>query len=508
MPDYMFLLESRLSPEQRAAMMRVQELSAALGLNVYLTGGTVRDLITGASLRDLDFSVEGNPSRIVRELEKGGAKIVSEDEKLRYAEVNLAGDCDGSIAAARDDHYVRPGTRPEIRWSTIMEDLRRRDFSLNAIAISLNPASRGLLLDPTNGLSDIERGEVRALTIHSFTNQPVRLLRVLRYAARMGFKLESRTQEWFDLAIERDLHHTISPEEAGTELRAVSREERPGVVLKAWEQHDLLEAIHPVLARRHPDYDAIARLVKVREDLFTAGLRPRLVTPMLLAILGRLKERELGSVLSKTGYRSAEAGRVLEFEEEALAAQKELTGRKAKAPIEVYRFLEKLALDQMTYLLAESRNSGALSKIRAYLNKWRPIRSALPVVVNELEALGFPRGLKFDGIVEQVFAMQLTGRGKTPEERQKILRKLSGIKEVPKKKEKEKKPAKAAEKHHYGSSAVAGAKPEHGAGSGVKLAAKHPRKAAGAAAKHSARRSAGRSHGKKSVGGRKSRGRK
>ncbi len=250
MPDYMFLLESRLSPEQRAAMMRVQELSAALGFNVYLTGGTVRDLVTGASLRDLDFTVEGNPSKIARELEKGGAKIISEDEKLRQVEIQFAGDCEGSVAAARDDHYVRPGTRPEIRWSTIMEDLRRRDFSLNAIAISLNPASRGLLLDPTNGLSDIERAEVRALTIHSFTNQPARLLRVLRYAARMGFKLEARTQEWFDLAIERELQHTIMPEDAGAELRAAAREERPALVLKAWEEHELLEVIHPVLTSK------------------------------------------------------------------------------------------------------------------------------------------------------------------------------------------------------------------------------------------------------------------
>src|SRR5579863_1453641 len=317
MPDYMFLLESRLSPEQRAAMMRVQELSAALGSNVYLTGGTVRDLITGASLRDLDFTVEGNPSKIVHELEKGGAKIISEDEKFRSAEINFAGDCEGSISAARDDHYVRPGTRPEIRWSTIMEDLRRRDFSLNSIAISLNPASRGLLLDPTNGLSDIERGEVRALTIHSFTNSPVRLLRVLRFSARMGFKLEQRTQEWFDLAIERELHKTITPEDAGGELRAVAREERPTVVLKAWEQHDLLDAINPLLAKRHPDYDAITKLMKVREDLFTAGFRPRLATPMLLAILGRLKDREQGAVLSKAGYRSAETEAVLGFPEEA-----------------------------------------------------------------------------------------------------------------------------------------------------------------------------------------------
>jgi len=501
MPDYMFLLESRLSPEQRAAMMRVQELSAALGLNVYLTGGTVRDLITGASLRDLDFTVEGNPSKIVHELEKGGAKIISEDEKLRSAEINFAGDCEGSISAARDDHYVRPGTRPELRWSTIMEDLRRRDFSLNAIAISLNPASRGLLLDPTNGLSDIERGEVRALTIHSFTNQPVRLLRVLRAAARMGFKLESRTQEWFDLAIERELHHTIAPEEAGSELRAVAREERPAVVLKDWEEHDLLEVIHPVLGKRHPDYDAIARLVKVREDLFSAGLRPRLATPMMLAVLGRLKDRELTSVLSKAGFRSAESEIIQEFEEEALDAQKELAGRKIKAPVDAYRFLEKMPLDRMAYLLAESNNSGALSKIRAYLHKWRPIRTALPGVGNELETLGYPRGPKFDAIVEQVFAMQLTGRGKTPEERIKILRKLSGIKEAPKKKEKEKKPAKGAEKHALASGAITGKKHEGAEG---KSGAKASHKAATPAAKHPGKHPSSRAHGRTSGGGKKS----
>src|ERR1700676_5028311 len=436
MPDYMFLLESRLSPEQRAAMLRVQELAAAMGFNVYLTGGTVRDLITGATLRDLDFTIEGNPTKIARELEKGGSKVLAEDEKNRQIELLFAGEYEGSISAARDDHYVRPGTRPEIRWSTIMEDLHRRDFSLNAIAISLNPASRGLLLDPTNGLSDIERGEVRALTIHSFTNQPARLLRVLRYAARMGFKVESRTQEWFDLAIERDLHHTITPDDAGAELRAAAKEERPGVVLKAWEEHDLLEVVNPVLAKKHPDYDAINRLSKVRDDLMMAGFRPRLAVPMLLAILGKLKDREQSSVLSKAGFRSAEIDAVLGFEENALAAQKELTGRKTQAPIEAFRFIEKLPLEQMAYLLAESNNSGALSKIRAYLNKWRPIRTGLPVVANELQALGMARGAKFDEIVNQMFAAQLTGRGKTPEERVKILRKLSGIKEQPKKKEK------------------------------------------------------------------------
>lgn len=446
MPDYMFLLESRLSPEQRAAMLRVQELAAVLGFNVYLTGGTVRDLITGANLRDLDFTVEGNPSKMARELEKGGAKVLSEDEKIRHVELLFAGDVEGSISAARDEHYVRPGTRPELRWSTIMEDLRRRDFSLNAIAISLNPASRGLLLDPTNGLSDIEHGEVRALSIHSFTNQPVRLLRALRLAARMGFKLESRTQEWFNLAIERELQLTITPEDAGEEMRSLSREERPQLILKEWEEADLLERVHPLLAKKHPGYDAINHLIKVRDDLYMAGFRPRLATPMLLAILGRLKDRELSSTLSKLGYRSAEIEAIDKFPEKALEIQKELGGKKTKTPIDAYRYIEKIPMEYVAYLLAESSNSAALSKLKAFLHKWRPVRQALPVVATELEALGMPRGPKFDQIVQDVFAVQLNGRAKTPEERVKILRKLSGIKEPPKKKEKEKKPAKA-EKH-------------------------------------------------------------
>ncbi len=142
-----------------------------------------------------------------------------------------------------------------------MEDLRRRDFSINAIALSLNAASRGLLLDPTNGLADVEKREVRALSIHSFTNQPVRLLRAIRYAARMDFKLESRTEEWFALALERGLADSIAPDEVGRELRQLAREEKPAAILKAWESRGLIGTIHPNLVKRHPDYEMLARIV-------------------------------------------------------------------------------------------------------------------------------------------------------------------------------------------------------------------------------------------------------
>ena len=451
MPDYMYQLESRLSAEQRAAMLRIQELALASEANLYLAGGAVRDLISGMPIRDLDFTVEGNPSRIVRELEKGGAQVTREDESLRSMELVLAGEVDASISAARDDVYARPGAKSEVHFSTVMQDLKRRDFSINAIAISLNANSRGLLLDPTNGLADLERREIRALSIHSFTNQPVRLLRALRYAARMDFKMDSRTAEWFQLAMERKLQETISEEDSGSELRQAAREEKPVAVLKAWESHGLLDTLHPQLAKRHPDYEAMNRITRVREDMVAAGFRLRLVAPITMAILGRLKDRERAAVLARMNLRAAERRAVEALESESLKVVKLLAGPKTASIRDAYAFLEKTPLDFLGYILAESSNGKAVGKIRNYLNKWRPLRQALSGVAVELEALGLERGAKFDKVLEDFFQAQLLGRARKPEDHVKVLRKLAGIKEPPKKIEEKKKPEKPKKKGSPGS---------------------------------------------------------
>src|ERR1700676_916865 len=454
MPDYMYLLESRLSAEQRAAVVRIQELAAAAESNLYLVGGAVRDLTSGMPIRDLDFTIEGNPSRIARELEKGGAQIISENEHIRHVELILAGDVDASLAASREDIYAHPGNKAENRISTVMEDLRRRDFSVNAIAISLNANSRGLLLDPTNGLADLERREIRALSIHSFTNQPVRLLRALRYAARMGFKMESRTTEWFNLALERELQTTISQEDAGSEFRQVAREEKPAAVLKSWESHNLLGVVNPTLEKRHPDYDAINRMFRVREEMVSSGLRPRLFAPVTVAILGRLKDTERKSVLGRMSFPSSELREVQDVEPESLKIVKLLTGPKTAAARDAYAFLERAPLELLAYILAESNNGKAVGKIKTYFSKWKPIRQALPGVVTELELLGMERGPKFDKVLEDFFQLQLLGRARKPEDHAKILRKLAGIKELPKKVEEKKKPEKPKKKGE------AAAKPE------------------------------------------------
>ena len=440
MPDYMFLLESRLSPEQRAALERVQELARQQELNVYLSGGAVRDLISGMPIRDLDITVEGNPFKIVRELEKGGAKTVYEDERLRHAEMIFAGDVDGSVSAARDDYYDRPGVKPETRWSTIMEDLRRRDFSLNAIAISLNPNSRGLLLDPTNGLADLERREVRALSIHAFTNQPVRLLRILRYCTRMGFKMESRTAEWFELAMTRGLHENLDGAHVGWEVRHLTREDNPSAVLKQWESKGFLSAIHPQLSKRHPDYESLNKLAHVRESLLASGVRPRLFAPVVYYLLGRLSPREASSALRSMDFRQQEIDAIADLPSTAEKSVKALKGSKTNTPKDAYFFIASLPPELLVFIEVEYPDHRVVNKIRNYLQRWRPLRMSLPV--SELDALGVPRGPKFDKILESLFESQLRGRGRTPPDRTKLLRQLAGIKEEPKKKVKEEKKPK------------------------------------------------------------------
>jgi len=490
MPDYMYLLESRLSPEQRAALERVQELARMQDVNIYLTGGAIRDLISGQPIRDLDFTVEGNPVRMVRELEKGGARVVWESERLRHYEIVFAGDADGSISAARDEVYERPGAKPEQRFASIMEDLRRRDFSMNAIAISLNPNSRGLLLDPTNGLADLERQEVRALSIHAFTNQPVRLMRILRYCARMGSKMESRTQEWFELAMERKLHENIEGADAGEEVRALAREDQPVAILKQWEARGLLAAIHPNLQRRKPDYDSLNKLGRVRGNYLVAGIRPRLQSAVTYYVLGRLKSREAAAAMRHLELRSAQIDAISSLVPEAQKIVKMLKGRKTNAPRDAYFYLASLPPEMLVFIEVEMPNPRALAKIRNYIQKWRPMRLALPVA--ELDALGVARGPKFDKILEQLFEMQLRGKARKPEDRTKALRSLAGIKEEPKKKEEKK---RKGEKE-TSAAAKSSAKPVE-AGAAASGHAKAPSKLPKPAAEHhAARKHPGSPHAK------------
>src|SRR6185437_8167204 len=172
MADYIYTMEIRLSPEQQRTVTTLQDVVRANEMNMYLTGGAMRDIISGFPIRDLDFTVQGNPLKLQKDLERAGVVVQGVDDDLKTLYLMFPGNVRGEVAMARSERYDKPGKPPQIVPSTIAEDLRRRDFTVNAMALSLNPGSRGLLLDPFNGAADIEAKVLRILHNYAFLEEP------------------------------------------------------------------------------------------------------------------------------------------------------------------------------------------------------------------------------------------------------------------------------------------------------------------------------------------------
>ena len=230
-----------------------------------------------------------------------------------------------------------------------------------------------------NGLADLEKQEVRALSIHAFTNQPIRLMRILRYAARMGFKMESRTQEWFDLAIERGSPIASKAHEVGHEMRALAREDNPVATLKLWESHEMLALIHPSLAEtkaglRQPEQaGARARSISTARDCARGCIWLSRTTRS-----ARLKSREAAAALRHLEFRNAEIEEAAELVPETQKVVKILKSAKTNAAKDAYYYLASLPAEILAFIEVEMPNPRALSKIRNYLQKWRPLRMASP----------------------------------------------------------------------------------------------------------------------------------
>src|SRR5882757_7015454 len=171
MADYIYLLENRLSAAQQAALHAVRNVARSKGLTVFLVGGAVRDLTSGSPVRDLDVVVQGNAFKLKKELQLAGAVVTGESEVGQTLFVRFPGSVRVEIGSTLSVSYPKPG-KPIVKPTTILEDLRRRDFTANAMALSLNEGSYGLLMDPLNGVADIENRELRLVSNYGFIEDP------------------------------------------------------------------------------------------------------------------------------------------------------------------------------------------------------------------------------------------------------------------------------------------------------------------------------------------------
>lgn len=423
MADYIYTMELRLTPNQQKGVVLVQDIARAAGMNVYLTGGAVRDIISGFPIRDLDFTVQGNPLKLQKDLERAGSVIGGADENFHVLYVTLPGNVRAEISGARIERYEKTGKPPIVTAATIIEDLRRRDFTVNAMALSLNPGSRGLLMDPFNGAADIEAKLLRVLHNYAFLEDPSRLIRASRLSARFHWPLEERTQARYESAKENNYIEYISHRAIGYEIEQLAYEDDPLNVVRVFENEGWLKVLNSHWTTAKVDANGLTALMKTRQQMVDLGYAPDPAPAVLEFLTAKLNEKETADIRKAIPRRDlAEAWRDLELHAKELA--KRLTGKEAATPSRTWKLLSSARAEMVLYLAVTSRQQAVEQKIKNFFTKWRQIQQKVPLP-EMTELLITPQLPQYSKIAEDVFMLLLDGKLRTHNEIMKYLKPLA-----------------------------------------------------------------------------------
>jgi tRNA nucleotidyltransferase (CCA-adding enzyme) len=420
MADYIYTMEIRLTPDQLKGVGLVQDVARAAGMNLYLTGGAIRDIISGFTIRDLDFTVQGNPLKLQKDFEKAGAKIAAVEEDVRTIFLSLPGNARAEVSMARTERFEKTGKPPIVMPATIHDDLRRRDFSINAMALSLNDGSRGLLLDPFNGVADIEAKLIRILHNYSFLEDPSRLIRATRFSARFHWPLEERTQARYDAAKEGKYIDHILRSSIGHEIAALAHEDDPLNVVKMLEKEGWLQVLHERWTTAKADLNGLSALMKTRQQMVDLGYTPDAGPAVMYFLTGHFSDKDIAEIQKMIPRKDlVEAWRDIEDHAKELA--KRLSGKEAATPSRTWQLLSSARPEMVLFLAVTAKQQAVEQKIKNYLTKWRQIQQKIPLP-EMTELLITPQLPEYPKIAHDVFMLLLDGKLRSRTETLKFLK--------------------------------------------------------------------------------------
>lgn len=422
------LLESALSPDHLHLLHLVADVAGAFGFPIYMVGGSVRDLILKRAINDFDLTVEGDARELAESILRrlGGNIIVhSKFGTARWTltettfnrlsvPVFQAGNFPPFLdfVSARSETYPKPGDLPKVKRGSIEDDLRRRDFTINAMAIRLDGFHFGELVDPLNGQADLERGLIRVIHPKSFIDDPTRMFRAVRYAGRYGLEIEPETLVLFNDEA-RAVLARLSGERLRHEFDLIFEEEYPLVMLGRLEAFGLPAAIHPSLKKaeaRNLSY------VKVKPD---EGFGEFVVPDMLsfrqtlgwILYLISLSENEIDFISERLAFPSL----LTKATRAASKLNENLDSFKGWKPSQWTFHLDELPKLSVfaVYLLTNE------TSLHTYLTEWQHIKPK--TTGNDLKQLGLEPGPKYREILARLRAAWLDGEASNEAEEKSLL---------------------------------------------------------------------------------------
>ncbi len=379
MPDYVYLLERRLSPAQRSALTAIRDAARNEGMTSFLTGGAVRDLTSGHPVRDFDVTVQGDALKLREPLELAGGTFWGSHPASQTLFMRFPGGVRVEVANARREIFAKPA-HPTYEWTSILEDLRRRDFTVNAMALSLNENSYGLLMDPTNGVADLEMRTLRLVSNYGFLEDPIRLLRAVRLSTRLGWQMDERTKQRFENAQQEGVFAHITDWQRGYELEEIGHEENPLEMLRTLEEQGWMKDLYPAWSVSKADVQGLEQMHELQTRLQMEGVYPDASAAAMELLTARMQPKEIAG-LKKLFVRPGFVKEWERLDKEAEAFAAKLTAKEASAPSASWKLLTRSAAEPVLWLGLTGKNAAVQNKFRNFFSVWPEARQKVPTAL-------------------------------------------------------------------------------------------------------------------------------
>lgn len=402
-----------LSPQFKQVLRLSSRLARESGFDIYLVGGVARDLILKKKIFDLDIVVQGGAIALAQKLAKKLGAGFKKHQSFGTARVDFCGKRI-DFATARTEKYSYPGALPKVKPSTIKEDLGRRDFTVNTIAISLNKNNYGELVDLYSGLSDLKKGLIRILHRNSFFDDPTRILRAIRFKERFNFSFEPKTKKLIKQAIAKKALRSISLHRLREELTLILSEARPYKCIKRIDKLLGFSFIDKKLRLEKKDCQLILRIQRALLHYEKKLKKIRSLQVWLLylaAILIKISDKKLQKVLLDFGFRRGEKIIITSIKE-GLYLIKKL--KKVKTYAAVYKILESYSFESMMFFYAYHPDRLLRKKIEHFFDQLAAVR--LMISGGDLKSLGFAPDKLYTKVLEKTLHAKLNRGFKTKKE--------------------------------------------------------------------------------------------
>lgn len=403
----------------RERLSQAGRLADESGLDLYLVGGTVRDLLLGRARMDIDLAVDGDGMGFARRLAHRTEGRYTPHPRFLTATVDLPEGNSLDVATARGETYERPGALPRVAPAPMDVDLARRDFTINAMAVSLNGRSFGSLVDPFNGRGDLQRRLVRILHDRSYIDDPTRLFRAVRFEQRLRFRLERGTERRFREAVSGGMIGNLSGPRLLEQLRLICLEPDPWPVFNRLERLDALKAIHPGLAS-DDGLKTLVQEISQSGDLASSAYDGWWIL-YLVALFRPRREETLHGIVDrlKPNRRLREA--IEDMSRWSHVEQAVESGR-IDTPADFYRAVRTISEDTMLFLALTHPDEAVRSRCESFYHHHRHTR--LSIDGGTLKTLGIPEGPAYGQILDEVLSMKINGEIGTAEEEGRAARDL------------------------------------------------------------------------------------